>query len=254
MVRARRLSAVPVAEPQTGDEDVTGQFAHDLRSPLAAVAMNLDFVIAELRRSGAGEDICAALEDCRVANTRACAMVADMVDVARFEQGLLEPRSEATELGPMVDAVLRAYKDDGASRGLKLARGGHAVIAKLDSQLISRALDRLLGAALRIARPDSALLVELCDDGHSLIVDVVCDAAPLSPEVAARLFDRRFLGRGRDPDTKGLGRGLGMYFVRVVARAHGGEVGIVQSSTRGVRFRMTLPCLYDEPPTTRFAR
>src|SRR5258708_39827722 len=67
-------------------DDLAGLVAHDLRTPLAAISMNLDFALDELP-PGASEAVRAALEDCRGANARAVRVVSDMADAVQLSSG-----------------------------------------------------------------------------------------------------------------------------------------------------------------------
>ena len=57
--------------------EVTAQFAHDLRNPLAALTMNLEYAIAELAGRDEYESVREALCDCRDAGRTMSAMLSD---------------------------------------------------------------------------------------------------------------------------------------------------------------------------------
>ena len=59
-----------------------------------------------------------------------------------------------------------------------------------------------------------------------------------------RLF-RPFVSGGRPGST-----GLGLAIVRDLMRAHGGEIGLVETGTAGTRFRLTLPRAARAPSRT----
>src|SRR5580700_1369980 len=70
-------------------DDIAGLLAHDLRTPLAAISMNIDFVLGELE--GESESTRAALKDCREANLRAVRLVSDMADALQLANGERRP-------------------------------------------------------------------------------------------------------------------------------------------------------------------
>jgi signal transduction histidine kinase len=60
---------------------------------------------------------------------------------------------------------------------------------------------------------------------------------PIPPELLPRLFEP--MVRGNAPGAKGVG--LGLYIVRAIVQAHGGEVTASSSAEEGTTFRMDLP-------------
>jgi hypothetical protein len=70
---------------------------------------------------------------------------------------------------------------------------------------------------------------------------VVADAGPgVAAEVRDRLFDRFATGSGRS------GTGLGLFIVRELARAHGGDAWYVPSDADGAHFVLSLPAVHDD--------
>ena len=72
-------------------------------------------------------------------------------------------------------------------------------------------------------------------DGPWICLDVADDGPGLAPEAREHLF-QPFAGSGRDGGT-----GLGLVIVRDIARAHGGDVVLVEGDGPGATFRLKLP-------------
>jgi two-component system, OmpR family, sensor kinase len=67
----------------------------------------------------------------------------------------------------------------------------------------------------------------------------VTDEGPgMSPEIAARVFDRFYRAEKRTSDN---GAGLGLSIVQRVVQAHGGEVSVTTRPGEGSTFTVTLP-------------
>jgi signal transduction histidine kinase len=82
--------------------------------------------------------------------------------------------------------------------------------------------------------------------GHAQVMVEVRDEGPGVPaEFRARLFDR-FSRADRTAGTVS-GTGLGLYIVRELARANGGDVRYRPAPTRGSIFVVTLPLSPDGP-------
>lgn len=166
-VRPEVLNGAPPPRPKTlrssGQhavvrEDLSGLLAHDLKTPLAAIAMNLDFVLSEL--GSGGEVFRAALEDCRNANARAIRIVTDMADVARLAIGDYRPTLCEFSPSELIERVARGAALEAASREVRVVWSSTGDAVTGEPELLARALDRLVERALRYSRPGSTMAIE----------------------------------------------------------------------------------------------
>jgi signal transduction histidine kinase len=89
------------------------------------------------------------------------------------------------------------------------------VTALVDPDRFAQAVDNLVGNALRHGSGPVRLTAE--QDGDVVRVRVVDGGSGVPSDVAARLFERFATGEAEG------GTGLGLFIVRELARAHGGE-------------------------------
>ena len=159
MMRSGELCAVR--------DDIAGLLAHDLKTPLAAISMNLDFVLDELGRQASGA-MRSALEDCRVANARAIRIVGDMVDAARLASGEHKVTLVEVDASALLGGLVRAAAPEAAARGVRMVWHTDDDVVRGDADLLPRALERLLERALRHARHGGLPSRSLSDprDGH----------------------------------------------------------------------------------------
>ena len=115
------------------------------------------------------------------------------------------------------------------------------VLVAGDSALLGSALRNLLDNALKFTRPGQAVAVSLVEiEGRTeLTVD---DSGPGIPVAEReRVFDPFY--RGAEARAGGTGFGLGLPILRRVARAHGGNVQVLDSPLGGARLVLRLPGL-----------
>jgi signal transduction histidine kinase len=108
-----------------------------------------------------------------------------------------------------------------------------------DEDLMRRMIGNLVDNAIRHAPARSTVRVELRREGRRYQV-LVRDGGPGIPvEVQSRIFERFYrLDAARPYDG---GAGLGLALARWIARQHGGDVILLDSSDAGTTFMVELP-------------
>jgi len=192
-------------DPPSAHGRLAALLAHDLKTPLAAIAMNIEFVLSELSRDPAAAALCAALDDCRAANTRAIGILSDMADAARLETGEHSVKLVKVQVVRLFGGLVRRFESDAHSRGVAMTSQIDADIIRADEGLLARALGRLLERAVRHARPGSTICLESRDATVTVRVSPPGDEKDVVP-----IHD--------------VFRGLAMQFTEAVAKALGGEV------------------------------
>ncbi|GAB7003995.1 sensor histidine kinase [Nocardioides sp. AN3] len=115
--------------------------------------------------------------------------------------------------------------------------------------VVGNLIDNGIGAAARGSRLPRTVDVTLLADGRDLLVHVVDSGDGVSAEHAAHVFDRGFTTRvGAGP-----GHGLGLALARHTARAHGGDVRLVDRGgpERGAAFEARLAGVLSETGVVR---
>jgi signal transduction histidine kinase len=201
--------------------DLAGLLAHDLKTPLAAISMNLDFVLDEIGGQ-ASEAMRGALEDCRAANARAVRIVGDMLDVSRLTSGERKAVLVDIDTSALLGALIRAVAPEVTSRGVRMEWNSDEDVVRGDADLLPRALERLLERAVRHAR---------C--GGTIEVTVRC----------AMITIRVHSVPGNENDAsppEAAMRALGMHFAEAALRAQGGAVWTESDRDGALVFRTAL--------------
>jgi signal transduction histidine kinase len=202
-------------------DEVADLLAHDLKTPLAAIAMNLDFVMSELGQS-APPTVRGALEDCRQANQGAVGLVSDMVQALRLAAGAERPHMASVDAQDVLHAVIRRTAPEAAVRSVRLSWVADPETIRADPSLLERALERVLERALRRARGGGTVDVTL--SAGSIVVRARSadgSAPPGEPDVAMRA--------------------LAIHFADAAVRAQGGAVWTEADADGSLLFVIALP-------------
>lgn len=207
--------------------------SHELRSPLARMRLAL-----ELARSGHPS----ALDRCDDEVQRIDDLVEEVLTFARLDP---EHRGAAADRLEQQPVSLRQLVQDAADRHLIAAQEQSLALTILptksdvtlqaDLRLLDRALDNLIGNALRYAR--ERIRIELQSQGPWIEIAVVDDGPGVDDAALPQLFEP-FWRAAAQPDG---GYGLGLALVERVARAHQGRVVASNLSPAGFRIALQLP-------------
>jgi K+-sensing histidine kinase KdpD len=215
-VHASRAKALRNSELQIVRDDLSGLLAHDLKTPLAAISMNLDFAIAELDPD-IPEVLRSALEDCRQANARAIRIVSDMADAVRLTVGDRRPIMTDVHIGTVVQGAVARAIEEARGRGVRIVSTVDETVVRADAELLARSLDRLVERALRHARAATQIVVDQCGAAVAIRVETISDG-------------------GAERAT----RTLATYFAEAAMRAQGGAVWTEADGVGVLVYRLAL--------------
>ncbi|MEZ4240469.1 MAG: response regulator [Myxococcota bacterium] len=219
-----------IAETLRLNEMFTAVLSHDLRSPLAVITNGA----ALLEARPTPETIQQVAPRIRRTALRMGEMINDLLDLtrARLSSGIPVVR-KAADLGVIAEAVCtraaaRQPRDHAAAhaRGRPAGRGTRGV---------GQALTNLVANAIRHGS-QGPVLVGVDGRQRGAVSVLVHNEGQIDPELLPRVFDPFLRG-----EQGGEGLGLGLFIVREVARAHGGDVGVMSGPGIGTSFRVQLP-------------
>lgn len=216
--------------------------SHELRTPLFGIKG-----FAELHRMGGLPDAGLALGRIESEAGRLVRLVEDLLLLARLDEG---DDALPMDLAPMdlrtlaADAYndLRAL-DPGRAVTLTGPDGGppRAAPVRGDEARLRQVVSNLVGNAVAHTPPGTPVRVGVgTEDAHGVLV--IADEGPgLTPEEAARVFDRFYRVDGSRSRSGAGGAGLGLSIVRSIVAAHGGRVEVRTAPGAGAAFRVVLP-------------
>ncbi len=191
-----------------------------------------------LSQPRAADDYRQVLESNAEELERMARMIADMLLLAKADNGLVVPNREPVDLAREVQALFDYYEAVADDKSLTLRLDGAANV-RADRLMLRRAVANLLSNAIRHATPGTAIEVTLHHGGGDVRLRVRNSGDTIAPEMLERIFDRFFRAdpaRQRGPE----GAGLGLAITQSIVQAHGGTIRV--ASADGVTtFTVFLP-------------
>jgi PAS domain S-box-containing protein len=236
-----RLAHDSAEKASRAKSEFLSRVSHELRTPLNAI---LGF--AQLMGLDREEPLVGAqrhrLDGVRQAGQSLLALVDDVLDLSRIEQGVLTLRDEALDLGALLRASLQAVQPLAEARSVQVSLAVPAdARVRGDAAAIEQVLVNLLSNAIRFNRVGGSVAVQVperFDETTPLMIHVQDDGEGLQPAQLAQLFQPfNRLGAER---RRISGTGLGLVIARGLARAMGGDITAHSVPGRGSRFSLQL--------------
>jgi two-component system, OmpR family, sensor kinase len=225
-VQARRAAA----------EELVTVLAHDLRNLLGPLGLRLDVLKMRARGQSREEDVRDAEAAARSLG-RLAALVSDLLDVARIDQGVFQVQPQLTDLGALVMEVASVLDTPQHPIAVRVQEG-EPIRVPADPARIRQCLENLIANAAQQS-PASAQVSIFVKRGKGprkqdlALVEVVDEGPGIAPDFLPHVFERY-------ATSDGGGLGLGLYLAKRIAAVHGGDLTVDSQPGKGARFTLTL--------------
>jgi len=168
--------------------------------------------------------------------------VEKILQMASLEQGDIELKREAVDLHALIAQAVenltpQVQRAQGRFR-TRLQATQPVLLA--DRQHLGNMLYNLMDNAIKYTPDTPDILIETANSGGMCLISVKDNGMGLRAEDAARVFEKYFrVSTGNVHNVKGFG--LGLAYVALLARAHGGDISVESQRGEGSTFTLTLP-------------
>lgn len=218
-------------------EQYVQSLTHEMKSPLAAIRGAAELLQEPLPEA----DRQRFVRNIHQQSQRLTETIDQLLRLAEVEQHGWLQRREPVDLV----ALCRHLADTTSSRllssgvALQLQLPEHKALVEGDRYLLQQALSNLLDNAIAFAPAGSTVALTLVRDTRHWQI-AFADAGLGVPDYALSRVFERFYSLPR-PQTGQRSSGLGLPFVREVARLHGGDAGLQNRAEGGALATLSLP-------------
>lgn len=224
--RAKRMAA----------EDLMTILAHDLRNYLTPLKARLDLLQRRARREERELDI-RDLETALATLTRFNQLIADLLDVARLEQGIFSIAPQPINLVDLVQDLVPAFQTP--QQPIQVHTSTHEIIIAADSDRLRQVIENLLANAVTHAPKQTPIAITITTMEQAAHawgrVSIHNQGPAISDELRTHLFQPFVSG------STSRGLGLGLYLARRITEAHHGQLTVDSPQHGGVQFTLLLP-------------
>ncbi len=225
---------------QTKDEFLA-TLAHELRNPLAPIRNSLQILRMTAGSDPTAEGVCEMLE--RQVN-HMVRLVDDLLEVSRISRGLIELRTEETDLATVLRTALETSRPliEAAEHQLAITIPAQPIVLHGDTVRLSQIFANLLNNAAKYTDRNGQIWLSARRDGSQVIVSVRDSGIGISASMLPKVFEM-FAQADRSTDRSQGGLGIGLTLVKRLVEMHGGTIsaesgGLGQGSEFTVRLQV----------------
>ncbi len=208
--------------------------AHELRSPLTAVQLQLQL----LKRAESADERGAALARLERGVQRSTRLVQQLLTLARQDPQEPEGADAPVELNRLAREVVADLEPLAQGAGLSLELESQAIPQILgDENSLRVMLGNLVDNAIRYTPRGGTVIVRTRADGADAVLEVEDSGPGIHPDQRERVFDRFY--RVPTQDASEEGSGLGLAIVKRVVDRHRGRISL-DSGAAGAGLRVTV--------------
>jgi NtrC-family two-component system sensor histidine kinase KinB len=215
--------------------------SHELKTPLTSIRLAVHLLLEEMVGPLTPKQT-ELLLDARENSERLLAMVNNLLDLARLEQGSrqldLQPVQPESLLRSAADSIRARAADQDIEVVVNLVECLPEI--QVDVSRFGSALQNLLNNALTYTDRGGRITLSAHSDGDEVELSVADTGIGIPADALPHVFEKFFRVPGQ---SKGIGTGLGLAIVQEIVVAHGGTITCESRPGKGTEFRIRLPAL-----------
>lgn len=226
--------------------DFTAQIVHDLRGPLSGIQGTLEFVLSQEgnKLDSMYTDL---LQEAQRESERMMGLINELLDFSKIEAGNLVIEKEPVRLAGVLKRAVRSLQQV-ASRDEIFLMSAHGrdvpqVIGSVEK--LTQAIINLVSNSLKFTPKKGLISVgaQIVRNGEvpeAIVITVTDSGMGIKADDVAQIWEK-YKQSGNKSLRGGGGTGLGLYIVRQIVEAHGGEVTVASVEGVGTSMVIKLP-------------
>lgn len=209
---------------------------HELRTPLTSL-IGLASTLAKRADHFDAEQVRHFSEIMGSQGWRLERLVSDLLKSAEAQRGVLTLEPVEQDVGALVTETVRVFRENAPRHMIGLETPDEPLVHAVDADATTRIVTNLLSNAVKYSPEGATVHVRVEPHPRGVMLSVT-DEGPGIPEGEREALFTKFRRGSMVGSARGLG--LGLYIVRSLAEAHGGEASVRASASGGSEFVVVL--------------
>ncbi|MGE5403723.1 MAG: ATP-binding protein [Candidatus Saccharibacteria bacterium] len=211
--------------------------SHDLRTPLSSIIGAVSSLLDDPELYGT-EEKNSLLHTIKQGANRMNRVVANLLDIARLESGLLQLNQDWYDIQDIIGVALRQNQELLDDRKIEIEIPPSLPLIKVDFALIEQVLANLLDNAAKYSETGSEISIFVSANESELKVLIADRGQGISPGDEEKIFDKFY--RLNSP-RRVSGTGLGLSICKAIVEVHGGRIWAQNRDGGGIAITFTVP-------------
>lgn len=219
--------------------------AHQIKTPLAGMLLNLELLEDRWRKGRDGTDL---IQDSIQAGEKIKTYVMRLLDLARMEAGKICFQQESVELTELFEKIQKEFGEEYVliqwlteaeiENGKKEeSESAGTFVIKGDGDWLYEAVFNLVENSIKYGETKEPVKIKVTESGKEIKVSIYDQGKGIAKEEIPYVFDRYYVGDSSEKFATGIGLNLAWY----VIRGHHGDIHVESQPGKGTSMAFRLP-------------
>lgn len=233
-------------QAEQAKSDFTAQIVHDLRGPLSGIQGTLEFVLSQ--EGNKLESIYSdLLTEAQRESERMMNLINEILDFSKIQSGSFVVEEEPVRVAGLLKRSIRSLQSVAARDEIYLVTAHGRDVPQIMGSVekLTQAIINLISNSLKFTPKKGlisvgAQILRNGDAPESIVITVTDSGMGIKATEVNKLFEK-YKQTGNKSLRGGGGTGLGLYIVKQIVEAHGGDVSVASVEGVGTSMVLRLP-------------
>ncbi|NKB24850.1 MAG: GHKL domain-containing protein [Kiritimatiellae bacterium] len=220
--------------------------SHELRTPLTLIISPLGELTNNLGRTN--PDLKNMLDIMYGNAMRLLALINDLLDLVRLEEGKLELRKEPVDLKKLLPGLTSSIQHTAKHNKLRVETElspTASLLVRADKSRLEKVFLNLLFNAIKFTPAGGVIRLLGREEDETIVIDVQDTGIGISEDKLVSVFDRFWQEDGSETRQR-QGTGIGLALVKEIMEHHKGTVHVQSKKGEGTTFSVHLPKISEQ--------
>lgn len=220
------------------ERQFTADASHELRTPISVIKGTLEVLIRKERNP---EQYKEKIKYVISETDRMASLVENLLSLARFESGFIEPMIGEINLQNIIQNVIvrfdKVIKEKQIGIEYKIS---NSVKIEADASMIEIIVENLISNSIKYSNNESSVVIKLYNENTKNVFSITNFGHIISSEHLSNVFNRFY----RTDENRGSnieGKGLGLAIVKRLVELQGFTISVDSSKITGTTFKVEFP-------------
>jgi signal transduction histidine kinase len=231
---------------QKDKDSLLGIIVHDMRSPVNSTLLSLEYLQEQMNRHAVAHNWSEAVADALSSCSNLSDMIAQIGDTTKLETKRMTLHLTVVDACQLLDQAREHTLTHARSKSIALEIDAPGPLpVTVDPRLLLRVFESLITCSIRQTPRGGRILLQTSMNGAEALVAVHRSGPPVPAEQRQAIFEK--FQPGEPAKRRLAGWGMGLYFCRLAAEAHGANVAVEDTEGWSSSYVVRLSTLRASP-------